>query len=148
MFSQNQLGQQTKPTMYIYCTKEGTQSQKQTIQTWFSCQLAMSVLHKIFIKDFKLLKFCFFLLTSFFLYGEFRLFFVEKPSLTSDGRATLAPINFPEILICKIDGYDKGRVNHFFLGKSSDSEFLRPPSPFLESSEFFKGWHMVKGPNK
>ena len=96
--------------MYIYCTKEGTQSQKQTIQTWFSCQLAMSVLHKIFIKDFKLLKFCFFLLTSFFLYGEFRLFFVEKPSLTSDGRAKLASMNFPEILICKIDGYDKAGV--------------------------------------
>ena len=70
----------------------------------------MSVLHKIFIKDFKLLKFGFFLLTSFFLYGELLLFFVEKPSLTSDGRATLAPINFPEILICKIDGYDKKQL--------------------------------------
>ena len=108
----------------------------------------MSVLHKIFIKDFKLLKFGFFLLTSFFLYGELLLFFVERPTLTSDAKKALAPINFPEILICKIDGYDKGRVNHFFLGKSSDSEFLRPPSPFLESSEFFKGCHMVKGSNK
>ena len=73
-------------------------------------QLAMSVFYKIFIKDFKLLKFLFFVLTSFFLYGELRLFFVEKPSFTSDGIATLAPINYPEILICKIDGYDKEQL--------------------------------------
>ena len=70
----------------------------------------MSVLYKIFIKDFKLFKIFFFLLTAFFLYGELRLFLVEKPSLTSDGRAILAPINFPEILICKIDGYDKEQL--------------------------------------
>ena len=71
----------------------------------------MSVLHKIFIKDFKLLKCFFFFLTFFFLYGEIRLFFVEKPSLTSVGRSTLAPEHFPEILICKIEGYDKEQLN-------------------------------------
>ena len=76
----------------------------------------MSVLHKIFIKDFKLLKFGFFLLTSFFLYGELLLFFVEKPSLTSDGRAKLASMNFPEILICKIDGYDKEQLGFHGYG--------------------------------
>ena len=70
----------------------------------------MSVLYKIFLKDFKLLKCCFVLLTSFFLYGEFRRFLVEKPSLTSDGRASLAPENFPEILICKLDGYDRKQL--------------------------------------
>ena len=44
------------------------------------------------------------------------MFLVEKPSLTSDGRAILAPINFPEILICKIDGYDKEQLGFHGYG--------------------------------
>ena len=43
------------------------------------------------------------------------LFFVERPTLTSDAKVALAPINFPEVLLCKIDGYDKERVYYVFI---------------------------------
>ena len=70
----------------------------------------MSVWYKMFLQDFKLMKIFFFLLTSYFLYGELQLFLIEKPSLTSEGTAALAPRNFPEILICPINGYDKEKL--------------------------------------
>ena len=88
----------------------------------------MSVLYKIFLKDFKIIKFCFFLLTSFFLYGEFRQFLIEKPSLTSDARTTLAPNHFPDVLICKIEGYDKKQLKFHGYETSYQyaiDEFLR-----------------------
>ena len=42
---------------------------------WQSDSGAMTVWYKLFVKDFNLLKLCFFILTSYFLYGELRLFF-------------------------------------------------------------------------
>ena len=57
----------------------------------------MSVWYEIFVKDFKWLKLCFFLLTSFLLLGEFQLFFIDKPSLRSEGIEDLTTTNeYPE----------------------------------------------------
>ena len=114
---------------YICLTRRGRNlNSNNPVQAWLSWHRAMSVLYKIFIKDFKIIKFCFFLLTSFFLYGEFRQFLIEKPSLTSDARTNLAPNHFPDVLICKIEGYDKKQLKFHGYETSYQyaiDEFLR-----------------------
>ena len=108
------------------CTQD-TMGQRE--HHWQSDSGAMTVWYKLFVKDFNLLKLCFFILTSYFLYGELRLFFVEKPSLTSEGKASLAPRHFPEIIICPINGYDKEKLEYHGYETSyryAIDEFLPP----------------------
>ena len=79
-------------------------------QLLYTIEHTMSSWYEIVFKDFKWLKLLFFLLTSFFLLGEFQLFFIDKPSLTSEGKEDLAARNFPEILVCRIQGYDDQKL--------------------------------------
>ena len=62
---------------------------------------------KVLVKDFKLLKFFFILFTAYLLYGELKLFVIEKPTLTSLEKIDLSAEHFPEILICPRHGYDE-----------------------------------------
>ena len=53
---------------------------------------------------FKLLKFCFILVTSYFLYQELVLFLATKPTLISISKSRIQPRHFPAILVCPTSG--------------------------------------------
>lgn len=97
----------------------------------------MSVWYEIFFKDFKWLKLCFFLLTSYFLFGEFQLFYIEKPSLRSQGIEDLAAKNFPEIIVCPKQGYDEKKLA--FHGFTNGYQYT------IGVSGKKKGWRGTQG---
>ena len=61
-------------------------------------------------KDFKLIKFCFAVITIYLLYDELRIFFIEKPTLSSTTKSRLRPGNYPDIIICPVPGYDQAAI--------------------------------------
>ena len=58
------------------------------------------------MKDFRILKICFLVLTLYLLIEEIIDFVIIKPTLTSVTQTNLTPANFPDILICPEKAFD------------------------------------------
>ena len=58
------------------------------------------------LKDYKILKISFMVLTSYLLIDEIRVFLVTKPTLTSVTQTNIKPEDFPVVLICPKQGFD------------------------------------------
>ena len=80
-------------------------------------------------KDYRILKFCFMVLTSYLFMVELQVFLINKPTLTSVSQKDISPEIFPDILICPDQGFEIDELNRlgyqysFFysLGLSSDN---------------------------
>ena len=95
--------------------------------------------YNFFVKDFKLLEFCFVVITTYFLFGEAHLFFFEKPTLASLEKIDLSPDHFPEILICPRHGYDEDMLEKH--GYSTSFHYSTGvPKDDSTTDTVFRGW--------
>ena len=60
----------------------------------------LTQLHRLFIKDYKILKFSFIIFASYLIIEEFYSFIKLKPTYTSDEKRYLNVNDFPDILLC------------------------------------------------
>ena len=65
----------------------------------------------LILKDYRPLKLIFFILTSYLLIDELRIFLYVKPTLTSVSQTNLTPHNFPEILLCPLPSYNQSALS-------------------------------------
>lgn len=62
------------------------------------------------LRDYKLVKICFAVITIYLLYDELRIFLIEKPTLSSVTKSRLRPRNYPDIIICPVPGFDQAAI--------------------------------------
>ena len=65
------------------------------------------------LKDYKILKISFMVLTSYLLIDEMRNFLVTKPTFTSVTQTKIKPDSFPNILICPEQAFDLNSLHSF-----------------------------------
>ena len=68
------------------------------------------------LKDHRILKIVFIVLTIYLLIDEMRTFLITKPTLTSVTHTGLIPETFPNILICSEEGFDIDSLHHLGYG--------------------------------
>ena len=85
-------------------------------------------------EDYRMLKFCFLILTLYLLAEELRAYLILKPTLTSLSQDRLKPSHFPNILICPIPSFDLGELQS--LGYEHSHDYTMGVSPFYQSD----GW--------
>ena len=71
-------------------------------------------------KDFRLLKISFIIIGAYFLYDEFKLLIVDKPTIITVTRSRLAPHHFPDIWVCPLRGYDEQELRKIGFNNSRD----------------------------
>ena len=64
------------------------------------------------LKDYKILKVSFMILTSYLLIDEMRVFLITKPTLTSVTQTNIRPESFPDILICPQQAFDLNSLHN------------------------------------
>ena len=85
-------------------------------------------------KDYRILKFCFLLLTVYLLAEEFISYFILKPTLTSLSQEKLKPSHFPELMICPIPSFDLSALQG--LGYEHSYDYTLGVSVYYQSD----GW--------
>ena len=71
----------------------------------------MGVMWDVIFQDFRLVKLCFIVMTTYLLYEELNVFFVKRPTVTSFTEEQLTPTSFPEIIICSNNGFSQKWLN-------------------------------------
>ena len=85
-------------------------------------------------EDYRILKFCFLILTLYLLAEEFIAYLILKPTLTSLTQDRLKPSNFPDILICPFPSFDLVELQR--LGYEHSYDYTMGVAPFYQSD----GW--------
>lgn len=83
------------------------------------------------LRDYKIIKVCFTILTMYMLYDELYIFFIIKPTLSSVSKSQLRPHNYPDIIICPVPGFDQNAIArlgydssyYYSMGKLGDGWF-------------------------
>ena len=86
------------------------------------------------LKDFRLLKLIFTLLTVVLLYDELLIFFIERPTMASIAKTALKPTNFPSIYICARSGFNQTELS--ILGYEHGYKYTRG----FPNDKHFIGW--------
>ena len=86
------------------------------------------------LKDFRLLKLIFTLLTVVLLYDELLIFFIERPTMASIAKTALKPTNFPSIYICASRGFNQTELSK--LGYEHGYKYSRG----FPNGKQFLGW--------
>ena len=73
------------------------------------------------IRDYKIIKISFAIITILLLYDELNIFFIKKPTLSSVSKSQLRPQNFPDIIICPVPGFDQRAIER--LGYNSSYSY-------------------------
>ena len=87
------------------------------------------ILSSLFFEEKYLWKLICLCCTGLLLVQIFLNFFFVKPTVTSVERTNLSKINFPDIIVCFEDGFDKEKLDYYgypdsyryFLGQSKDN---------------------------
>ena len=78
-----------------------------SIKFWSLVKLISSYI----LKDYRLVKICFIVLTCDLLYEEIHVWLVRKPTLTSVTTSNIRPETFPDILLCPEQAFDLHSLN-------------------------------------
>ena len=89
---------------------------------------------KVICRDFRLLKLCFVVMTTYLLYEELLVFFIRRPTVTSFTEEELTSASFPEIIICSNNGFSQKWLNIY--GYADSFQYKKG----LPKDKSFIGW--------
>ena len=68
---------------------------------------ALGYCYKLIVKDYRILKIIFTILASLLIYDTFYSMLVLKPTYTSNEKRKMTAEDFPEIMVCPEQAFDK-----------------------------------------